>query len=152
MKKFKIEYGIVREYDEVTLWFEPIDDDLDALVLRNRSGRFFRYSQSRGKKEEKEATRRLMLSVYWRRPEVAEEEMQSCPGELGGRQGRGEQYGTIFPMGAAGSRPAGRAVLGNWVATKRGERQTDVSPSGGSWTPDRPGAARAEMRAADDAH
>lgn len=38
MKKFKIEYGIVREYDEVTLWFEPIDDDLDALVLRNRSG------------------------------------------------------------------------------------------------------------------
>ena len=48
-----------------------------------------------------------MLSVYWRRPEVAEEEMQSCPGELGGRQGRGEQYGTIFPMGAAGSRPAG---------------------------------------------
>lgn len=43
-----------------------------------------------------------MLSVYWRRPEVAEEEMQSCPGELGGRQGRGEQYGTIFPMGVAG--------------------------------------------------
>lgn len=38
MKKFKIEYGIVREYDEVTLWFEPIDDDLDALVLRNSSG------------------------------------------------------------------------------------------------------------------
>lgn len=38
MKKFKIKYGIVREYDEVTLWFEPIDDDLDALVLRNRSG------------------------------------------------------------------------------------------------------------------
>lgn len=63
-----------------------------------------------------------MLSVYWRRPEVAEEEMQSCPGELGGRQGRGEQYGTIFPMGAAGSRRPARAVLGNWVATKRGER------------------------------
>ena len=69
-----------------------------------------------------------MLSVYWRRPEVAEEEMQSCPGELGGRQGRGEQYGTIFPMGAAGSRPAGPEL--SWGLGGHQERgaQTDVSP------------------------
>lgn len=60
MKKFKIEYGIVREYDEVTLWFEPIDDDLDALVLRNRSGEILSVFTEQRKKEEKlqEATRR----------------------------------------------------------------------------------------------
>ena len=52
MKKFKIEYGIVREYDEVTLWFEPIDDDLDALVLRNRSGEILSVlSEEKGREE-----------------------------------------------------------------------------------------------------
>ena len=54
MKKFKIEYGIVREYDEVTLWFEPIDDDLDALVLRNRSGEILSVFTEQRKKEEKQ--------------------------------------------------------------------------------------------------
>ncbi len=54
MKKFKIEYGIVREYDEVTLWFEPIDDDLDALVLRNRSGEILSVFTEQRKKEERQ--------------------------------------------------------------------------------------------------
>lgn len=54
MKKFKIKYGIVREYDEVTLWFEPIDDDLDALVLRNSSGEILSVFTEQRKKEEKQ--------------------------------------------------------------------------------------------------
>ena len=70
-----------------------------------------------------------MLSVYWRRPEVAEEEMQSCPGELGGRQGRGEQYGTIFPMGAAGSRPAGPELPWEASGYQENREQTDVLSS-----------------------
>ncbi len=29
-----IEYGIMKEYDNFTLWFEPITDILDGFVLR----------------------------------------------------------------------------------------------------------------------
>ena len=127
MKKFKIEYGIVREYDEVTLWFEPIDDDLDALVLRNRSGRFFRYSQSRGKKEEKEATEAdaigLLETARSGRGGNAE-----LPWRAGWPPRKGEQYGTIFPMGAAGSRPAGQSCPGELGGHQERGAQTDVSP------------------------
>ena len=59
MKKFKDRsYGIVREYDEVTLWLSRLMMIWMRWFCGIAVGRFFRYSQSRGKKEEKEATRR----------------------------------------------------------------------------------------------
>ena len=93
-----------------------------------------------------------MLSVYWRRPEVAEEEMQSCPGELGGRQGRGEQYGTIFPMGAAGSRPAGPELAwGTGWPPREGSADgcIPMGVAGHQTGPELPGR---KCGAADDAH
>lgn len=53
-----------------------------------------------------------MLSVYWRRPEVAEEEMQSCPGELGGHQERGAQT-DVSPWEWLDTRPARSCQGGN---------------------------------------
>ena len=69
-----------------------------------------------------------MLSVYWRRPEVAEEEMQSCPGELGGRQGRGEQMAPSSPWERpAAARPA-QSCPGELGGHQERGAQTDVSP------------------------
>lgn len=31
-----IEYGIMKEYENFTLWFEPITDTLDGFVLREK--------------------------------------------------------------------------------------------------------------------
>jgi hypothetical protein len=34
----KLEYGIVKEFDNYDLWFEPITDKIDGLVIRNKEG------------------------------------------------------------------------------------------------------------------
>lgn len=146
MKKFKIEYGIVREYDEVTLWFEPIDDDLDALVLRNRSGEILSVFTEQRKKEEKEATRRADAIGLLETARSGRGGNAELPWRAGWPPRKGRAVWHHLPHGS-GRQPPGRprAVLGNWVATKRGERRR-MYPHGSGWTPDRPGAARAEMR------
>lgn len=34
----KLEYGIVKEYSDYDLWYEPITDEIDGFVLRNKNG------------------------------------------------------------------------------------------------------------------
>ena len=60
-------------------------------------------------------------SSPWRRPAAARP-ARSCPGELGGHQGREEQPMVHLPHGG-GRQPPGRpgATLGSWVATKGGK-------------------------------
>ena len=60
-------------------------------------------------------------SSPWRRPAAARP-ARSCPGELGGHQGREEQPMVHLPHGG-GRQPPGRpgAALGSWVATKGGK-------------------------------
>lgn len=148
MKKFKIEYGIVREYDEVTLWFEPIDDDLDALVLRNRSGEILSVFTEQRKKGREGSDQKwadaigLLETARSGRGGNAE-----LPWRAGvARQGRGGAVWHHLPHGSGRQPPAGPELSwGTWVATKRGERRR-MYPHGSGWTPDRPGAARAEMR------
>lgn len=69
-----------------------------------------------------------MLSVYWRRPGVAEEEMQSCPGELGGRK---EGESSMVPSSPwewpAAARPA-QSCPGELGGHQERGAQTDVSP------------------------
>ena len=37
-----LEYGIVKEYSDYDLWYEPITDEIDELVLRYKNGMIFR--------------------------------------------------------------------------------------------------------------
>lgn len=35
----KLDYGIIKEFkDDTTLWYEPITDEINGFVLRDRDG------------------------------------------------------------------------------------------------------------------
>ena len=36
--KEKLDYGLVNEYDDLDLWYEPITDEIDGFVTRNKDG------------------------------------------------------------------------------------------------------------------
>ena len=34
----ELRYGIIKEYDNYDLWYEPITDEIDGFVLRDKDG------------------------------------------------------------------------------------------------------------------
>ena len=34
----KLGYGVIKEYDNFDLWYEPITDEIDGFVLRDKNG------------------------------------------------------------------------------------------------------------------
>jgi hypothetical protein len=33
-----IEYGLIKEYDDFDIWYEPITDEIDGFVIRSKDG------------------------------------------------------------------------------------------------------------------
>lgn len=36
MKDCSIEYGMIAETDEIEIWYEPINDEIDGFVIHNK--------------------------------------------------------------------------------------------------------------------